>query len=875
MSAQEVDIDALVRGRRRPRRWLLLVALLAVAVIAVLIWYFTQPEDDVLIAEPQQLQAVSARLTTTAALSGTAAAANGATLSFAEAGVVASVEVSVGERVSVGAVLATLDDGAARRRLETAEVQLRLAQLRLDELREDPVAADIAAAERAIAAAESQVVSAELTLQRLSEPPDNSEIVAAEQAVANARSQLSAADQSLADLTSEIHAADLAAAEQAVASALSQLSGAEQTLTNLTSGPSDADLAAAEQAVASARSQLSGAEQTLTNLTSGASEADLATARSNVAAAKTQLNNARTQAVAADKALEDELERYCDMNRALEEICDASVPLTTEQMVFLEVESEDVYDNLRRRAEILIEAHSIRESAITTEQSALASLEATELRMQDLLTPATDDEIFQAEQAAAAAEANRDASLARRTDLLSPATEDELSQAQQAVSAARASHNAAAARLDELLADADADAVYGAQQAVAAARANRDAALARQQELLAPPTDDDIRQAEAALDSARSSLAEAHARFDELLSGSTATQIELQVQNVRLAEISLEDARAALDELLILAPFAGVIEELNIDPGDQVTTGTNALVLSTRNRIVIDLTVTEAEWFELEAGQVGLASFDAIDNLQYAVRIASVGRVPEVQQGVVTYSVEAAMLTPGELPAVQNELASIGGRGAVTIGAEGATGGGGGAAINPQARAALEAFAAQVTLPAGVDIIDVVRALAFDEPLPEGVVLPDGFEIPQQFKARLRSGFEAADRREAEREAAGDVGAPLPAPGMSASVTILTAIRPEAVQVSTSAVRQIDGAFYVALPTDAGGWERVAVEIGESDGSNVEILSGLEVGATVLVGADTEGIAFAATQLSSGPAAAGGSAAGAGQGAGAPRGGGQ
>ena len=113
---------------------------------------------------------------------------------------------------------------------------------------------------------------------------------------------------------------------------------------------------------------------------------------------------------------------------------------------------------------------------------------------------------------------------------------------------------------------------------------------------------------------------------------------------------------------------------------------------------------------------------------------------------------------------------------------------------------------------------------------------------------------------------------------MSASVTILTAIRPEAVQVSTSAVRQIDGAFYVAVPTEAGGWERVAVEIGESDGSNVEILSGLEVGATVLVGADTEGIAFAATQLSAGPATgggpAGGAGQGAGQGAGAPRGGG-
>ena len=87
---------------------------------------------------------------------------------------------------------------------------------------------------------------------------------------------------------------------------------------------------------------------------------------------------------------------------------------------------------------------------------------------------------------------------------------------------------------------------------------------------------------------------------------------------------------------------------------------------------------------------------------------------------------------------------------------------------------------------------------------------------------------------------------------MSASVTILTAVRDEAVLVSTSAVRQIDGAFYVAIPTEDGGWERLAVEIGETDGTDVEILAGLEAGATVLVGADSEGIAYSATQLPGG-----------------------
>ena len=299
-------------------------------------------------------------------------------------------------------------------------------------------------------------------------------------------------------------------------------------------------------------------------------------------------------------------------------------------------------------------------------------------------------------------------------------------------------------------------------------------------------------------------------------------------------------------------------------------------MLSTRNRIVIDLTVTEAEWFELEAGQVGLAGFDAIDNLQYAVRIASVGRVPEVQQGVVTYSVEAAILTPGELSAVENELVSIGGQGAVTIGAEGATGGRGGG-INPQARAALEAFAAQVTLPAGVEILDVVRALAFDEPLPEGVVLPDGFEIPQQFKARLRCRIRsgrpprgrARGRRRCQRTAA------------------RAGHERQRHHPHSDPSRSRPG-FHLRSPTDRRRLlrrgpqrrRRLGTSRGRDSANRTAATSrsspAWRSGATVLVGADTEG-----DRLRRHPAlfrarrTAGGPAGGVGQGAGAPRGGGQ
>ena len=67
-----------------------------------------------------------------------------------------------------------------------------------------------------------------------------------------------------------------------------------------------------------------------------------------------------------------------------------------------------------------------------------------------------------------------------------------------------------------------------------------------------------------------------------------------------------------------------------------------------------------------------------------------------------------------------------------------------------------------------------------------------------------------------------------------------------------SAVRQLDGAWFVSVSDPSGvededGFERVFVEVGESDGTSVEILSGIDSGTVLLVGADNAGIAFSAT----------------------------
>ena len=226
-------------------------------------------------------------------------------------------------------------------------------------------------------------------------------------------------------------------------------------------------------------------------------------------------------------------------------------------------------------------------------------------------------------------------------------------------------------------------------------------------------------------------------------------------------------ARADLEAATLVAPFYGVIESVEVAVGDVIGANTATFVLTDRERILIELTVTETDLLDLEPGQVGLASFDAIDGIEYPVRIISVSRVPSVEQGVVTYPVEALILAGDEIAQVAADLAVLGGQtgglapGGFGGGAAGDAGGaGGGAAGGGRAGGGGGGglFGA-VELPEGVTIQQVLQALANDEPLPEGVTLPEGFEVPEQLLQRFAGGGQDGA---APGAGAGQQGAPSP-----------------------------------------------------------------------------------------------------------------
>ena len=844
----EPDIDAILRGKSSRKRWVILSAVVAVVVIAaVAAFLLTRSDGTEVVAEPEQAQAAMGRLSTQVELSGSALAERSATLSFEVAGVVASIAVARGDEVQTGDLLGTLGDAEAQRRVETTEVQLRLAQLRLDSLLADPDASAIAWAQQAIASAKSQVIAAEQELALLSEPASAADLASAEQAVASALGQLSSAEQDLGTLSEPPSAADLPSAEQAVATALGQLSSAQEDLAGLTKPPGTADLASAEQAVANAFALLLSEEEALASLKGGPSEAEVARLRSAVTQAQVHLGETTTTAEALLEALTESYDAFCDRysglsasDEVIRDVCRAELALSDDLITALRDSFEDRSSTYETFGTSLIDANVAFVAADADMESAESGLATAEESLSDLLQSFVEEVIYQAEQSVEAARASHAAAVARMEDLRAVASDEDVFQAQQAVEASKASHAAAVARLGDLRAVPGEQDLYQAERALEAAKSNHEAAVARLEDLRAAADEGDVERARASLESAQATLAGAEAQYEELVAGPTENAIAQQRQDVRLAELTVEEARAALTDLSVFAAFDAVVEAIEVQPGDRVAAGLAAFTLNTSNRMLISLTVTEEELLELEAGQTGVASFDAIDGVEYPVRVESVGRVPNSKQGVVTCDVEARILAGAELA----EAAEQAPGGGFNPGAGGFGGGGAGGPF------------AGIELPEGVTIQQVRQAIVSGEPLPEGVELPAEVEqLLQSFRARAGGGGGAATDGQGGGAGQTDTQGrrPLPAAGMSASVTILTEIREESVLVPVSAVRQLDGDWFVSIPSrgvgeEDPGHERIFVEVGVSDGTSVEILGGIEAGAIVLIGADGAGIAFTATQ---------------------------
>ncbi|MEZ4503438.1 MAG: HlyD family efflux transporter periplasmic adaptor subunit [Dehalococcoidia bacterium] len=599
---------------------------------------------------------------------------------------------------------------------------------------------------------------------------------------------------------------DTSALELAVRDAEVSLTAQQANLADIVGSSSDpgtaVQIANARQSVATSESRVTAAQDALDALVSP-SNADVARAEADMLAAESTL-----------EAAEDELDlAHNGPSAAALASADSAVASAQSRLI--------------STADAVVSARNVDGIARTLSEIVAGNTTATADQIVTLILQKPKDPLVSgaaltaAEAEYVSAKAQLEAVIADRDELTAPATASVLASARNAVTLAQDSYDEARAAAERL---------------AAAWRASNLGEAA-------PADDDDVRLARTELEAAEAGLEASQADLAEVLAGPEASSVASAQLAVVRAEQSLLEARQALDAATLVAPFAGTIQSVSISSGDTVAANAAVVELLDESAIEVDLTVTESDLPDIEVGQIGLATFDSIDGQQYPVRIASISRVPNTEQGVVTYPVTAVLLQGADLADAADEMAAL--TGAATTGAPAGAFPGAGGPAGPFA---------DIDLPDGVSMQDILQALANDEPLPDGVTLPEGFEIPETLLERIRSGATGPVGGGETGPAAAPDGAsqrPMPAPGMSASVTLLTEIRDEAVLVPVNAVRLIDDVPTVRIPADDGTSTRIEVTLGSSDGEQVEVLSGLEAGDIVLVGAETEGVPYTVTTQSS------------------------
>jgi len=173
----------------------LLVALVLLVAAGTAGWwmFLRDTSTPVATAQPQTTEAVSGTLLTTLSATGTAAASVSSRLTFGAAAKVTSVEVKIGDKVEAGQKLATLNTADLQRKLDSANVSLSTAQLRLDDLLQPATTSELSTAQASISAAQVQLANAEENLRKAQPGADTDAIATADAAVTSAEQALTTA----------------------------------------------------------------------------------------------------------------------------------------------------------------------------------------------------------------------------------------------------------------------------------------------------------------------------------------------------------------------------------------------------------------------------------------------------------------------------------------------------------------------------------------------------------------------------------------------------------------------------------------------------------------------------------------------------------
>ena len=246
-------------------------------------------------------------------------------------------------------------------------------------------------------------------------------------------------------------------------------------------------------------------------------------------------------------------------------------------------------------------------------------------------------EIESKQRAVETAEANLVDAIEERDTLVEP---DDLSleTKRKAVQTAEASLADAEKALANLMEATEAESDL-ADREVELAQANLKKAEGALADLLADPDLSDRRVKETAVRLAEETLAEAE---ETLAKYKTVDQLDID-----LAQRNLVTARAALDTAIddienatLRAPFDGVVSDVNIELGQQVNAGTNAIEVIDPSVVEVSGSVDEIDVLFLQIGAQAFITLEALGDQLLEGVVSSIANSGTSAQGIVTYPVK-------------------------------------------------------------------------------------------------------------------------------------------------------------------------------------------------------------------------------------------
>jgi len=145
---------------------------------------------------------------------------------------------------------------------------------------------------------------------------------------------------------------------------------------------------------------------------------------------------------------------------------------------------------------------------------------------------------------------------------------------------------------------------------------------------------------------AAAQVASAQTNLDNLKNTPAVEDVQLAELAVKQAQVAVDQAKLNLTKSQLVAPFDGVVADVNIQPGQQTANTVNVIVADL-SRLEAQVNVTESDLARIKVGQPVQATFDALTGQTFAGSVSKVAYVGTVSQGVVNYPVTIVLNQSG------------------------------------------------------------------------------------------------------------------------------------------------------------------------------------------------------------------------------------